>query len=499
MADINKAIKPVESVRIAPLNDGSLYQANKEIKFRLGAGLDMFLVAKSYLQFDLACKGKEWTNVLRTGSTTRMNVFPSYIKNACNIFRTIEVYYGGDCIYTTKTQNIENNTIRMMEWGDNYLDKNWSIYTTTNMIKNKTAFLKLENAHRRKGADGADALTAVRDDQTIYNIQIPLNQLLPFWMNVGPDGFPMRSLNQQIEIRLYVADPYLYLVDYNNDNGINDFTYDRLDFTLDGDTNAIQWNETNVSANKLNKMKTRFENSDVTLENVYIYANYYTPDANEAAIIDDKCANGSYSLKYDLWDFDERQIDKIQQSNNLPFSVVTSNTKAILCYCFRKQTSPSIHYRPYLNNFQLKFTPHVSPLQPISGTTMGTPHEYKYAIDDVFNALDTYYTDTNSDFDRCYQFEEDTVRGSSATKPSSSFIIYGMNYTSDPTDIGADSSDWNSQYQMNFNGPSTSTTTEDGGTIADETTSKYGLQFVIAVKEAAGLIIKNNKIFTFTL
>ena len=36
MADINKAIKPIENVRIAPLNDGTLYQANKEIVFRLG-------------------------------------------------------------------------------------------------------------------------------------------------------------------------------------------------------------------------------------------------------------------------------------------------------------------------------------------------------------------------------------------------------------------------------------------------------------------------------
>ena len=39
MADINKAIKPIESARIAPLNDGTIYQANKEIVFRLGAGL----------------------------------------------------------------------------------------------------------------------------------------------------------------------------------------------------------------------------------------------------------------------------------------------------------------------------------------------------------------------------------------------------------------------------------------------------------------------------
>ena len=481
MADINKAIKPVESVRIAPLNDGSLYQANKEIKFRLGAGLDMFLVNKSYLQFNLVCKGKTLDDALYDGSTD-VSLTPSYIRNAGNIFRTIEVYYGGDCIYTTKTQNIENNTLRMMEWGDDYLDKNWALYTTTNMVNNNTAHLKLSNGESRRGDTSETAQDLIRADQTIYNIQIPLNQLLPFWSNVGPDGFPMRSLNQQIEIRLYVADPYLYIVDW--DLSKKDFIYNKFDRT--GSSYA------QVKTDKdWQKVSKRFESGDIKLENVYIYANYFTPDANEAAIIDDKCANGSYSLKYDLWDFDERQIDQIQQSNNLPFSVVTSNTKSILCYCFKKQTSPSIMYRPYLNNFQLKFTPHVSPLQPITGTTMGTPHEYKYSIDDVFNSLDTYFSSTNSDFDRCYQYEEDTIRGNTCTKPSSSFIIYGMNYTSDPTDIGADSSDWNSQYQMNFNGPSTSTTTENGG--------GDGLQFVLAVKEAAGLIIKNNKVFTFTL
>ena len=64
MADVNKAIKPIESVRIAPLNDGTIYQANKEIVFRLGAGLNMFLVNKSYLTFNLKCASKTFVNVL---------------------------------------------------------------------------------------------------------------------------------------------------------------------------------------------------------------------------------------------------------------------------------------------------------------------------------------------------------------------------------------------------------------------------------------------------
>ena len=64
MADVNKAIKPIESTRIPPLNDGTIYQANKEIVFRLGAGLNMFLVNKSYLNFNLKCASKTFVDVL---------------------------------------------------------------------------------------------------------------------------------------------------------------------------------------------------------------------------------------------------------------------------------------------------------------------------------------------------------------------------------------------------------------------------------------------------
>ena len=88
MADINKAIKPIESARIAPLNDGTIYQANKEIVFRLGAGLNMFLVNKSYLTFNLKCAGKTFTNVLNRDGTADApinNFYPSYIRNACCI------------------------------------------------------------------------------------------------------------------------------------------------------------------------------------------------------------------------------------------------------------------------------------------------------------------------------------------------------------------------------------------------------------------------------
>ena len=212
-------------------------------------------------------------------------------------------------------------------------------------------------------------------------------------------------------------------------------------------------------------------------------------------IADDKCANGSYKLKYNVWEFDERQVASIQPSANIPMSVVTSNTKSILVYAFRKQTSPSVMYKPNIHNFQLKFTPHVAPLQPISGSTMETPHEYKFQVDDVLNNIDTYYCSTNSDYNRCYMFESNTITvggvprarvGTDTEKPTSSFVIFGMNYVSDPTDLGADSSDWNSQYQINYNG-----VTDDAGGA--------GLQFVIAVNVECGLIIKDHKIFSFTL
>ena len=61
-----------------------------------------------------------------------------------------------------------------------------------------------------------------------------------------------------------------------------------------------------------------------------------------------------------------------------------------------------------------------------------------------------------------------------------------MNYTSDPTDLGSDSSAWNSQYQMQFNG-------------VDDNAGGAGLQFVIAVNTECGLLIKENNIKTFTL
>ena len=112
MADINKAIKPIESARIAPLNDGTIYQANKEIVFRLGAGLNMFLVNKSYLTFNLKCAGKTFSNFFTADGTADAaitNFYPSYIRNAANIFKTIEISYGGDVIYTTRTHNIEIN------------------------------------------------------------------------------------------------------------------------------------------------------------------------------------------------------------------------------------------------------------------------------------------------------------------------------------------------------------------------------------------------------
>ena len=425
MADINKAIKPIESARIAPLNDGTIYQANKEIVFRLGAGLNMFLVNKSYLTFNLKCSKKTFAAVLSADGTADAaisNFYPSYNRNAANIFKTIEISYGGDVIYTSRTHNIEINTIKQTKYGDDYLDANWATYTTTNMINNKTDYLKLNNA-TKNGAAGS-LKDAIREDQIIYNIQIPLNQILPIFMDLGSEGFPMRSLNQQIEVRLLIADTYQYLIDWNPT--IKDF-----------ETNISRpFSSTSVLWNTDNPISDRFSNSEITLENVYIYANYYTPESSEAAIIDEKCKNGEYKLKYNTWVLDERQVDSIKSTQTIPASVVTTNTKSILVYCFKKQTSPSVMYKPNINNFQLKIGSFTCPLQPIADSTMVTPHEYKFQVDDVFDNIDTYFTSTNSDYNKCYLFEGDTKIGTTLDKPSSLFYIFGMNYTSDPTDLG---------------------------------------------------------------
>ena len=476
MADINKAIKPIESARIAPLNDGTVYQANKEIVFRLGAGLNMFLVNKSYLTFNLKCAGKTFTNVLLADATADADTVghfnASYIRNAANIFKTIEISYGGDVIYTSRTHNIEINTIKQTKYGDDYLDANWATYTTTNMVKNGTAYLKIENATNVGGAGHLS--DAVRNEQTIFNIQIPLNQILPIFMDLGSEGFPMRSLNQQIEVRLLIADTYQYLIDWNKTT--NDFV---TNVTKPASKTTTSWTTDNSISN-------RFSNSDITLENVFIYANYYTPESSEAAIIDEKCKNGEYKLKYNTWVLDERQVDSIKSTQTIPASVVTTNTKSILVYCFKKQTSPSVTYKPNINNFQLKIGSFTCPLQPIAESNMVTPHEYKFSVDDVFDNIDTYFTSTNSDYNRCYLYEGSTKIGTTVAKPSSLFYIFGMNYTSDPTDLGSDSSAWNSQYQMQFNG-----VTDDAGGA--------GLQFVIAVNTECGLMIKENNLKTFIL
>ena len=482
MADVNKAIKPIESTRISPLNDGTIYQANKEIVFKLGAGLNMLLVNKSYLTFNLKCASKTFTDALSAAGTAGdaiSNFCPSYIRNAANVFKTVEMSYGGDVSYTTRTHNIEINTINQTKYGDNYLDANWASYTTTNMVKDGTAYLKLENASKNGG--GTKQKDILREEQIIYNIQIPLNQILPIFMDLGSEGFPMRSLNQQIEVRLLIADPYQYIIDWDNT---------RKDFV----TNLKKVNSTDTSKpswNTDNSISQRFEPSDITLEDVCIYANYYTPEASEAAIIDEKCRNGEYKLKYNTWVLDERQVDSIKPTQTIPASVVTTNTKSILVYCFKKHTSPSVTYKPNIDNFQLRLGTFTSPLQPITDSTMVTPHEYKFQVDDVFDNIDTYFTSTNSDYNRCYLYEgskkgaADTV-GTNLEKPSSLFYIFGMNYTSDPTDLGSDSSAWNSQYQMQFKG-----VTDDAGGA--------GLQFVIAVNTECGLMIKENNLKTFIL
>ena len=490
MADINKAIKPIESARIAPLNDGTIYQANKEIVFRLGAGLNMFLVNKSYLTFNLKCEEKTFDNFFDedgTADTPINGFYPTYIRNAANIFKTVEISYGGDVIYTTRTHNIEINTIKQTRYGDDYLDANWATYTTTNMVKNGTAYLKLENASKYGGEGELKDL--IRADQIIYNIQIPLNQLLPIFMDLGSEGFPMRSLNQQIEVRLLIADTYQYLIDWNSD--ISDFETNVS--IVDSKIEDLEWDTPKT-------ITERFSNSDIRLENVYIYANYYTPEASEAAIIDDKCKNGEYKLKYNTWVLDERQVNSIKHTQTIPASVVTTNTKSILIYCFKKQTSPSVTYKPNINNFQLKIGSFTCPLQPIAESTMITPHEYKFQVDDVFDNIDTYFTSTNTDYNRCYLFEGKTTTGNDKVgtnldKPSSLFYIFGMNYTSDPTDLGSDSSAWNSQYQMQFNGING---IDDDGLNESEGTAP-GLQFVIAVNTECGLLIKENNIKTFTL
>ena len=478
MTDVNKAIQPVQSVVTVPLNEGTEFKANNYILFRLSsAQLNMWLTNDSYLSFDFVYKRSAST--LNVDAQANNNMNPSYIRNAANIFRSIEILYGSKTIYN-QPYNIEQNTINTLTYGESYLTGNYATYTTRKTIANGQDYLKLDNG---KATNGSDTIAAMATEATIKNVMIPINQLFPIFQDITSNGFPMRSLKSQLEFRLYIAEPYRYIVDW--DHTIKDFSHQcRIAAT---DAEKVKYLTTSI--------EKRFSSTDVKLTNVRMYCANYIADQSTAALVDEKCGVGEgMKFKYSMVVSALRQLDKLGGSNNLPFSVTTNNTKSLMLYCHRTGLSPSLMYRPLISSLYVKFGQNQLPFQPIAGNSFDTPFEYKFTSDDVLNNIDTYFTETNGDYNGSYRFipsdasntdNRDALRDS---VPTSSFVLMGANYVNDPSALGSQSSAWNSQYQASFNSDSTETTITD-----------RPLTFVLGVRTEMGMIIKNNEIDTVNL
>lgn len=479
MTDVNKAVQPVQSIVIAPLNEGTEYKANNYILFRLSsAQLNMWLTNDSYLSFDFVYKRSESKLNAAAGANNKMN--PSYIRNAANIFRSIEILYGSKTIYN-QPYNIEQNTINTLTYGESYLTGNYATYTTRKTIANGQDYLKLDNG---SAVSGSAAVAAMTTEGTIKNVMVPINQLFPIFQDMTSNGFPMRSLKSQLEFRLYIAEPYRYIVDW--DHIIKDFSY-KCRIASTDDTEKVKYLTTSI--------EERFSSTDVKLSNVRMYCANYIADQSTAALVDEKCGVGEgMKFKYSIVASALRQVNKLDTSNNLPFSVTTNNTKSLMLYCHRTGLSPSLMYRPLISSLYVKFGPNQLPFQPIAGNSFDTPFEYKFTSDDVLNNIDTYFTETNGDYNGSYRYIEsaatssvqrDTLRNS---VPTSSFVLMGANYVNDPSALGSQSSAWNSQYQASFNSDNTETTITD-----------RPLTFVFGVRTEMGMILKNNEIDTVNL
>ena len=235
-------------------------------------------------------------------------------------------------------------------------------------------------------------------------------------------------------------------------------------------------------------IKTRYPANNIELRRVKMYCSHYIAEQNESAVIDDKINSSGMKLRYQMVHTALRQMNGIQLgNNNLPFTVATQNVKSMMLYCHKQDVSPSLMYRPYINSLYIKFGSNQLPFQPIAGDSLTTPHEFKFTSDDVLNNLDTYYSETNDDFNRSYRYNASVSTKTVDSKqyradlsvPESTFVMMGANYTSDPTDLGSNSSRWNSQYQATFM-----------ANIGDATR----LTYVLAITSDYGCIIKDGDI-----
>ena len=477
MTEPIKSVTPVQSRIIAPLNEGSEFSANSYIQFRINASeLPMWLVNDSYLRFDI-----EYTRSLykipasSVASASNKNINKTYIRNAGNIFNMIKVKYGGDDIYT-QLYNIEQNTLKMLSYGESYLNANYATFTTNKMIQDKKAYLEFDNGTATNNTE--QDIPAV--SKTIANVMIPINQLLPFFMDVNSTGFPIGYLKKQFEINLYIAEPYKYLVDY--DDAMNDFSeYFRRSKSSNGTTQPIIANA---------GLQIRYPSNSIKLTNVRMYCSCYVPTNDEAQVIQNKINSDGLKYKYNLWHIGVREVSGLSSTNNLPFSVTSENTSSLMLYCHNQNISPSIMHRPLINSLYLRFGEMQLPFQPIPGDSFTNPYEYKFTSDDVLNNIDTYFSETNNDYNNSYRYRSipnpDTDHVSmketdiqSNSTPGSSFILMGANFTNSNDKLGSASSRWNHQYQASFNA---------------RLNQKIPLRFILGVKTEFGMVVKDGNI-----
>lgn len=472
MSEPIKSAYPVQTRILTPINEGSEFKARSYIQFKINASeLPMWLVNDSYLRFDIHYTRQGYSIEAETSGTGNTAMNKTYIRNAANIFDLIKVKYGGDDIYT-QTFNIEQNTLKMLSYGESYLNANFATFTTTKMIEDGNALLEFDNG-TAKNATSATSVDPDTNGKDILNVMIPINQLLPMFQDVNSTGFPIGKLKRQLEINLYMAEPYKYLVDY--DDKMKDFSiYFRRCQSSGGVHNKAQ----DVS------LETRYPSSSIQLKNVRMYCSCYVPTNDEDGVITDRVNNGGIKYRYNLWHIGVREVSGIGCTNNLPFSVTTENTDALMLYCHDTHTSPSLMYRPNIQTLYLRFGEMQLPFQPIPGDTWSTPFEYKFTSDDVLNNVDTYFSETNGDYNRSYKYrakptsttdvEDDAMK--SNTIPGSSFVLMGANFTNANDKLGSPSSRWNHQYQASFNSLFSTT---------------HPLRFILGVKTEYGMIVRN--------
>ena len=191
MSEPFKSAYPVQTRIITPINDGSVYTVKTYIQFKIDASeLPMWIVNDSYLRFDIKYSREAYNCANGATDNTNLNINKTYIRNAANIFDMIKVKYGGDEIYT-QTFNIEQNTLKMLSFGESYLNANFATYTTTKMIQDGKAYLEFDNGTASNGVTGETI--AKIDNQKIMNVMIPVNQLLPMFQDANSVGFPLEN------------------------------------------------------------------------------------------------------------------------------------------------------------------------------------------------------------------------------------------------------------------------------------------------------------------